>query len=349
MSNFYLPPEWYEQDAVMLTWPHQMTDWAWILNQVEPVFVEIALEIARRQRLVIVVNNLDTRKRVQQQLAFNRVDLLKVQFVLAPTNDTWARDHGPITLIDAIDQVKALDFTFNGWGEKYLAKFDNQINLAVFSQLGVHNNASFDFVLEGGAIEINEDGDLLTTSACLLNANRNPTESAKDIEQKLCQWLGAKRVLWLEHGHLEGDDTDSHIDTLARFAPNKVIVYQGCQDTKDSHYQELQAMKKALQSLSQQDGQPFRLFELPWPDAQFNNDNQRLPATYANFLIINSAVLLPVYGVTQDEQAIDVCQKAFPEHDIVAVNSRLIIEQFGSLHCLTMQLPKGFLDLESVL
>ncbi len=211
----------------------------------------------------------------------------------------------------------------------------------------MNNYVTIDMVLEGGGIEIDQSGHLLTTKNCLLNNNRNPHMTKVDIENFFFEQLGAKKVLWLESGTLEGDDTDSHIDTLARFAPNKTIIYQGCQDQNDSHYDEMLQMKCELKAMRTYDNQPFRLLELPWPDSQFNANGDRLPATYANFLIINGAVLLPIYKVVQDTVAKTIIQRAFPEHKIISINCRPIIEQFGSLHCLTMQLPQGFLSKEN--
>jgi agmatine/peptidylarginine deiminase len=347
MSNC-LPPEWHNQDAVMLTWPHGETDWAKNLASVEPVFVQISLAILTRQQLLIICHSLSLKKHISQLLLKAGARLKHISFIIAKNNDSWARDHGPLSVINRQGQIIALNFTFNGWGKKYSAVLDNEINLALFNQLGINNHITIDMVLEGGGIEVDQCGHLLTTENCLLNQNRNPQMTQADIEAYFFKQFGVKKVLWLQHGKLEGDDTDCHIDTLARFAPEQTIIYQGCLDQSDSHYDEMLQMKCQLKAMRTLKNQPFRLLELPWPESQFNSDGQRLPATYANFLIINGAVLVPSYGVGQDRLAAKVVQQAFPKHEILLINCRPIIEQCGSLHCLTMQFPQGFLPRENV-
>ena len=199
-------------------------------------------------------------------------------------------------------------------------------------------------VLEGGAIETDGQGTLLTTEACLLNHNRNPRLDRAAIEMKLREDFGVERILWLSHGHLEGDDTDSHIDTLARFCDPQTIAYVRCDDPEDSHYPSLAAMEEQLKTLRQADGSPYRLIALPWPRPCFDpDDGHRLPATYANFLIINGAVLVPTYADAADAEALATLAEAFPGRDIVPIDCRSVIRQHGSLHCLTMQLPRGTL------
>lgn len=343
MNKFYLPAEWYVQDAVMLTWPHEQTDWLHILKQVEPVYIEISKHVTARQQLIIVCNNEQLKTSVSQLLQQNDINLDKVHFVVCPTDDTWARDHGPITLVNDQGQILALDYIFNGWGNKFSASQDNQINQHVFAKFEV-NNAPQDFVLEGGGIEVDGSGCLMVTSECLLNPNRNSNYSQAQIEQLLMDTFGCTKTLWVDFGELEGDDTDAHIDTLVRFAPNNTLVYQGCDKPQDSHFVGLEQMKAQLCQFTNVQGERYKLYELPWPAAQFSKDGDRLPATYANFLIINGAVLMPVYGVEQDQQAINIMQQAFAGYEIIPINCRPIIEQFGSLHCITMQLPKGFLQ-----
>ena len=341
--SYKLPPEWACQDAIMLTWPHANTDWKPTLKQVEAVYISLSQAITSQQKLIIVCHNNTLRKHICQLLQDSQMILENVQFIIAATNDSWTRDHGPISVINSQEQVVGLDFSFNGWGNKYPAELDNQISQKLFEQLGINNWQKVDVVLEGGAIDIDEQGHLLTTKRCLLNENRNQQLSQSDIEGVLKAQLGAKKVFWLEHGALDGDDTDSHIDTLARFAPGQTIVYQGCDENNYHYFDELEQMKQELTQLRSLSGEPFNLLELPWPCGQFNKNNERLPATYANFLIINNAVLVPTYGVEQDSEALKVIQIAFPEHQLIAIDCRAIIEQFGSLHCLTMQLPRGFL------
>ncbi|WP_024590460.1 MULTISPECIES: agmatine deiminase family protein [unclassified Pseudoalteromonas] len=345
--NFRLLPEWAEQDAVMLTWPHKDTDWADNLARVEPVYIELAKHITMQQQLVIVAHNSALKMHITALLNSANISLNRVHFVVTPTNDTWARDHGPLTCaaIDSPEQLKVYDFTFNGWGNKFESALDNQINRTLVKELSSINNQyqALDMVLEGGGIEINEHGVLLTTSECLLNKNRNPDLNPADIEVLLKEHLGATRFLWVDHGYLAGDDTDSHIDTLVRFAPNNTLVYVRCDDKTDEHFSALDAMEKQLKTFKTADNTPYNLIELPWPKAAYDDEQTRLPATYANYLIINNAVLVPTYNDANDERALAQVQKAYPQHTIIGVNCQPIIEQFGSLHCITMQLPRGFL------
>ena len=342
--SYRLPAEWEAQDAVMLTWPHGDTDWRPFLTEVNKTYVEIATAITARQQLVLVFHSEELQQQILSLLSDANVDLAKVHCVIANTNDTWARDHGPISVYQD-EKLVALDFTFTGWGNKYAANFDNEINSHVFANL-LNADASSQkvaLVLEGGGIESDGQGTLLTTSECLLNENRNPELSKQDIEAQLADLFGTRHFLWLNNGYLAGDDTDSHIDTLARLAPNDAIVYVGCDDASDEHYDALFAMKQELAEFKTQQGTPYTLHELPWPTAKFSVDGDRLPATYANYLIINGAVLVPTYQDVNDEKALEVIQQAHPEHKVIGIDCLSLIQQFGSLHCITMQLPNGFL------
>lgn len=336
-----LPAEWEEQDGVMLAWPHAATDWAGVLDQVLPVFTEIACKISRYEKIVIVAPETAT---VHRQLAETGADMDQVILAEVPINDTWARDFGPITV--EIDQKPhLLDFGFNGWGLKFAADQDNQVTRRLAAQ-GIFGNTplqSCGLILEGGSIESDGAGTLLTTSECLLNANRNPHLERADIERELTALLGSRHFLWLENGYLAGDDTDSHIDTLARLAPEDTIVYVACDNEQDEHFAALQAMRKELESFRTPTGKPYRLLSLPWPAPHFDEDGQRLPATYANFLVINKAVLVPTYGDPCDEQALAVVAEAFAGRAIIGIDCSALILQHGSLHCVTMQLPKGVL------
>ncbi len=341
-----LPAEWEAQSGVMLTWPHDRGDWAPLLARVEPVFARIAREISRREGVLIVCRDETLRRRVLQQLREAGARLDRIDTRIAPSNDSWARDHGPITVLDDHDAPRLLDFTFNGWGGKYPADLDDAIsaNLARQGAFGGTPREHIDLVLEGGSIDSDGHGRLLTTEACLLSPQRNPQLGKAAIEQALRKHLGAHDILWLKHGALAGDDTDSHIDTLARFCDPHTIAHVSCDDPADEHYAELQAMQAELQALRDANGQPYRLLPLPLPAARFNADGKRLPATYANFLIINGAVLMPAYSDPQDSVARQRLQTGFPDRAIIAIDARPLIEQFGSLHCVTMQLPAGVLD-----
>jgi len=198
-------------------------------------------------------------------------------------------------------------------------------------------------VLEGGSIEVDGAGTLLTTRDCLLSPTRNPKLSQQQIEQKLIQWFGLSRVLWLGHGYLDGDDTDSHIDILARFCDCETIAYTHCDDESDPHYKELNAMETELRGLRSITDQPYRLVPLPWPAAKYDDAGNRLAASYANFLVINGAVIIPGYNDPADEQARVCLQQCFPDREVIAINALALIKQGGSLHCMAMQLPEGVL------
>ena len=348
LNPIRLPAEWEPQSAVMLTWPHPQSDWLPILDEANKTYLEITRKILNYADVLIVAHP-ENKAEIDQ--AVNTLNHQSPHFraytYAIASDDTWSRDHGPLCVLNH-DKPQLLDFEFNGWGNKYPSGQDNLINQNLKAQnaFGDTTLLPHAFVLEGGAIESNGEGCLLTTSACLLNPNRNPTLTKAQIESQLTNQLGASKVLWLDHGYLAGDDTDSHIDTLARFAPDNTIVYVTCNDKNDEHFSALQAMETQLRQLTNQNNEPFRLIPLPWPDAIYDAQQARLPATYANFLICNKAVLLPVYGVKQDPLAIKQLQLAFPDHDICPINCRTLIQQHGSLHCITMQLPTGSVSLK---
>lgn len=338
-----LPAEWEPHGAVMLSWPHKDTDWAPVLDEAIDCFVEIAKAIAREETLIVVAPDVEEPRRVLDcEKLPNRILYLTV-----PTNDTWARDFGPIT-VERDGNPVICDFKFNGWGLKFPADKDNLITRAMCNTgllRGRYSN-ELSFVLEGGSIESDGQGTLMTTSQCLLSPNRNGAMSRDEIEEYLKSRFGLDRMLWLDYGALEGDDTDSHIDTLARLAPNDTILYVGTDDVTDSHYDELNKMKLQLQSFVTASGQPYNLIELPLPDAVYDEEGNRLPATYANFLIMNHSILMPVYRQPQkDELAAQIIKIAFPDHQVVKIDCSVLIKQHGSLHCVTMQVPETILPI----
>jgi len=340
MSAIVFPAEWYPQSGIQITWPHTHTDWNYMLEEVTDCYVSFSKEILKREKLLVTAPpDVDVKRYFSKQ---ERQNLICVKI---NSNDTWARDHGAFSIFNG-NKPAIIDFGFNAWGLKFAANFDNLITGKLFRagvfQPGVNYRNRLNFILEGGSIESDGKGTLLTTSACLLAPNRNQPMSQNQIEAYLKRTLGAERVLWLNHGHLAGDDTDSHIDTLARFCDEETIAYVQCDDIEDAHYDELHAMEAELTSFETHNGKPYHLIALPMADAVFEG-TQRLPATYANFLIINGAVLIPFYGTPKDEIAKKQLQKAFPDRDIVGVDCRALIRQHGSLHCVTMQFPEGFI------
>lgn len=408
MIRLRLPAEWEPQSHVLLTWPHEDTDWAPMLADITKTYVEMAASITRFERLIIAtphpiqVGALLSSRLTREQMA-------RVYICHCKTNDTWARDHGPITLKDdATGALTMLDFRFNGWGEKFQWNLDNRITRTLFEDgafepvtscyltqreldmadathaedtavtsqspnttyaqeptkstgqqtpvptgegsgaVSVRLSDHDDFVLEGGSIESDGKGTVFTTEGCLMAPHRNQPLTQDEIEQELRFRLKAKRIVWLHHGALKGDDTDGHIDTIVRIAPDDTLLYHKCYDSGDEQYEDFQALEQELMSLRTIDGKPYRLIPLPQPVAIYqtvtDDDGQeteeRLPATYANFLIINGAVIVPTYGQPEhDDAACNAIRDAFPDREIIPIDSRSIIRQHGSIHCCTMQIP----------
>jgi agmatine/peptidylarginine deiminase len=337
-----LPAEWEPQSAILLAWPHAGTDWAERLGEVEDTVIALVAAIARFQPVLLCVADDDVEAYARARLSSARIDMARVRFLPVAYDDTWLRDSGPITLLDGSGGFRLLDFRFTGWGGKFDAGQDDLV-VERLHEAGTFlrsDRQSIDFALEGGAIDTDGAGTLLTTWQCL--HERHPDLDRATLAQRLAGWLHQDRVLWLDHGYLEGDDTDAHVDTLARFAAPDAIVFQACDDPADSHYAELQAMGAEIAALRTRDGQPYRLFPLPWAQPILDH-GRRLAASYANFLIVNGAVLMPAYGDPADAAAADVLARAFPGREIVQVPCRALIWQNGSLHCLTMQLPQGII------
>lgn len=328
-QNRRMPAEWELQSMVQLTWPHKDTDWAPILPEITAVYNEMAREIRKREKLLIVAP------------AEVQPPTLNSYLITLNTNDTWARDHGFITVEELTANSQKpktkilLDFCFNGWGEKFEATLDNEINRHLYDQgliKGIYES-HLDFVLEGGSIESDGKGTIFTTSCCLMAPHRNQPLTQSEIEQRLKQSLGAERVVWINHGSLIGDDTDGHIDTLVRICPNDTLLYIG----SDEEHPDLLLMEEELKTFRTLEGKPYRLLKLPLPRPIYDGDD-RLPATYANYLVINDAVLVPTYNQPDlDEEAMRIIQQAFPDREIVGIDCRAVIKQHGSLHCCTMQ------------
>ncbi len=324
-----------------MAWPHEGTEWVSNLHAVQRVTIDIAREVTRFQRLLMVAPDIEDAMRSMGEAGLNQD---RVRFYEIETNDTWARDFGPISVLEGGKPV-ILDFGFNGWGLKFASDLDNLITrkLGDAGAFGKAPMETMGFILEGGSIESDGRGTILTTSKCLLSPNRNPHLTRSGIEAYLRQALGAQRVLWIENGHLAGDDTDSHVDTLARFCPDDTIVYTACDDPTDEHYGPLEAMAEELRSFRTPEGLPYRLLALPWPEAFHDEEGRRIPATYANFLVINGSVLAPMYGSQMDCTAMEVIRQAFPERQVTGIYCLPLLAGHGSLHCITMQIPKGVL------
>lgn len=335
-----MPAEWENPRKILLAYPNENTDWAYIIDEAKAQFDALIESLVKAGEFVMVVAAPDTvSPRIKEMVESNEGQIVEEVIF----NDTWTRDYGPLSVEGLSEGITELDFGFNGWGLKFAADKDNLVNLSLHS-LGLRPDSRYvncrDFELEGGSVESDGAGTILTTSRCLCSPNRNGGKSKEEIEKVLRERLGAERVLWLDYGFLEGDDTDSHVDTLARLAPDDTILYIGApEDRADVHYEELEMMRRQLESFLTAAGAPYRLIALPFPDPIFDEEGCRLPATYANYLVTGWNLFLPVYGQPDnDRRAHQALQIAFPQHKIYEVDCRTLIKQHGSLHCSTMQL-----------
>lgn len=342
MNNYVLVPEWTPQKGVLLTWPAPHTDWAYMLEQAQSCYVEILRALVRYQANPSLL--VPSRKYALQTLPSDLSD--SIPLIEAEYNDTWIRDYGPLTLKASDGKLCLADFGFNGWGLKFPADKDNLVthrlfgpDSSAFCDTGAYRNY-LGYVLEGGSLEVDADATLLTTTRCLCSPNRNGGLSKAQVQAILSKALGIKHFLWLDYGEIAGDDTDSHIDTLARMAPDETILYTACADPSDIHYESMRLMREQLQRFRTPEGSPYNLIELPLPAPIYDEaDGHRLPATYANYLVTDKAVLMPAYGQPQtDELACKIVKIAYPHREIVPIDCRALIRQHGSLHCATMQL-----------
>ena len=332
------PAEWEPQSAVVIAWPHHTGDFT-NLSAVEDTYHFIATTISRFQALIILCRDGLHQEHIQAQLPSN----LDIHFIQADYNDIWLRDTVFLSLAwqHPKAKVQLVNFRFNGWGNKYPHAADDALNLALFAHpiFKGHPTATVDLVLEGGSIESDGAGTILTTKNCLLNPNRNPHLSPEAIASELTNYLGAKRILCVEQDNLAGDDTDAHIDTLARFVDANTIAYCTSDDENDPHYAGLKNMAAQLKTFTTLEGEPYRLVALPLPKPISDEHGEPLPANYANFLIINRAVLVPIYDDANDHVALARLAEALPEHEIIATPCRALVHQYGSLHCASMQIP----------
>ena len=320
-----LPAEWERQECVMVAYPHKKSDWVCCLDDVKKTYKDIIKAISKYEKCLVICDDIGY---IKSEL--KEIENSNIIYTQTKTNDTWIRDYGAIDIF-AGDKIISYDFIFNGWGEKFEAKLDNELNSTLYKK-GVFSNElrKIDMVLEGGSIDTNGNGMLLTTSKCLLNPNRNPKLSKEQIEKKLKNLFGLDKIIWLKNGSLIGDDTDSHIDTIARFLDRDSIAYVKCYDRDDEHFKELDKMEKELQKTG------FKLIPLPLPHPIYHK-GERLPATYLNFLFINNALLLPVYNDKYDQKAIEILENFYPKLDIIPIDSTILIREHGSVHCSTMQ------------
>ncbi|ANE35678.1 agmatine deiminase [Campylobacter iguaniorum] len=316
--------EWDEQELLLLSIPHAQTDWNPYLQEILGSYEELVKAVSKYQKVLLVAPNLSDFERFAK---FDNVEFLQIE-----TNDTWIRDYGAIDVRSG-DKTISYDFKFNAWGGKFESELDNALNKKLFATLKGELK-QIPLILEGGSIEFNGNGVMLTTSQCLLNDNRNNL-SKFELENHLKELFGLEKIIWLNHGFIRGDDTDSHVDTLARFIAPDTIAYAACDDESDEHFVELNLMKKELE------GSGFKLVALPLPKPVMF-EGRRLGATYCNFIFVNGALIVPIYGDEKaDELALNALQNALPNLKIIGVDSRVFIRQNGSLHCSSQNRFKG--------
>ncbi len=338
-KGYAMPAEWEPHEATWLSWPQpEGSSFPGSYQKVLPTFVKMIQTLAESEIVRINVKDADQEADVRRLLN-GSTPSGQVEFFHVTTNEPWCRDHGPIFLKrKETPSLVAVNFGFNAWGYK-LSPFEDDDEAATFmaEKIGIPSLDCGEFILEGGSIDVNGQGTLLTTESCLLNANRNPDLTREDIEQKLRDWIGIKQILWLGDG-IEGDDTDGHVDDITRFVSADTVVTVVEEDEDDPNYEPLQVNYERLHGMALDNGDPLRVIKLPMP-ARIARDGQRLPASYANFYIGNSVVLLPVYNCTNDAWAVSVLKEAFPDRKIVPIDSRELIWGLGSFHCLTQQQP----------
>lgn len=345
MPDIRFIPEWEPVEYVLLALPNKDTDWNYILPEATNQYRRLVKAISDEGIKVVLLCH----DEAEASEIMKDCDQEFIFYLAADYNDTWTRDYGIISVVRN-DRLRALDFGFNGWGLKFASDKDNLVNLrlhekGVIAPLAYRNER--DFVLEGGSVESDGRGTVLTTSRCLQSPNRNGGKTKAELNRELLDRLGADHVLWLDHGALEGDDTDSHIDTLARLAPDDTIVFTGTKNFDDPQFESLLAMRAQLTLFRTAEGYPYNLVELPLPDPVLDEDGSRLPATYANYLVANGVIFMPTYAQPdKDELAMRSIRIAFPTHKVVGVDCRTLLRQHGSLHCATMQIPAGFFNLK---
>ena len=336
-------PEWTPTESVLMALPNANTDWDYILDEARQQYERIIRALTDADvHVVLLCDDQDDAAELLSQC-----NPLRITYIVMEYNDTWTRDYGPLSVVKD-DRMRALDFGFNAWGLKFAADKDNLVNLNLHNKFilnsGVYRNER-DYVLEGGSVETDGLGTVLTTTRCMCSPNRNGGLSKADVEKQLQTRLGASHILFLDYGALEGDDTDSHIDTLARMAPDNAILFTGCRNVDDTQFEELLKMRAQLTMFRNAEGEPFNLIELPLPDPIYDENGQRLPATYANYLVTDKVIFMPTYGQPiNDRLAMQTVRIAFPDHKVVGIDCTTLIKQHGSLHCATMQIPSNLFN-----
>ena len=342
-TRYFMPPEWAPHSSTWLSWPHKLESWPGKFERVPSVFAELAFQLSRSE--TVNINVLDEAMEAEARSLLNMRDpegrnIHRVRFHRIRTNDAWCRDHGPNYVFREEDGRRdkvILDWDYNAWGGKYEPYDDDDAVPARVSEIQGLPLIVPGMVLEGGAIDVNGKGLLLTTEACLLNPNRNPSLDRGEIEERLGRYLGVRKVLWLGDGII-GDDTDGHVDDMSRFVGESTVVTAVEEDPSDGNYEPLQENLRRLKSFTDIDGRPLDIVTLPMPEPVFH-DGERLPASYANFYIANSVVLVPVYRCSRDEQAIAVLRRCFPGREVIGIDCTELIWGLGAIHCVTHEEP----------
>lgn len=340
MANIRYIAEWEKSEAILLALPESETDWDYILDEARSQYGRLVRAfVAAGETCLLLAHDAEAARKMFPDIPEDKLVILEM-----PYNDTWTRDYGPVS-VERNGKLRALDFGFNGWGLKFASDKDNLVNLHLTEKYMIapetYRNER-DFTLEGGSVDTDGEGTILTTTRCLTSPNRNGGKNKRELNVILSERLGAEHVLWLDYGWLAGDDTDSHIDTLARLAPNDIILFTGCRDMDDEHFEELLKMRAQLSMFRNMEGLPYNLVEMPLPNPIYDENGDRLPATYCNYLVTDRNVFMPVYGQPdKDRLACETIKIAFPTHRVVPVECLTLIKQHGSLHCATMQIPKG--------
>jgi agmatine deiminase len=339
--GYYFPAEFAKHEATWLSWPHKEASWPGKIHTIFPYYCEFIKELTESERVCINICNQNMKAFAIRCLQKAEVDLLKVEFFLHPTNDAWCRDHGPAFLINSnAEQKKVIvDWNYNAWGGKY-PPYD--LDDIIPTHIAKHYNIPVYYpgiIMEGGSVEFNGKGSLITSTACLLNANRNPHLNQSQIEEYLINYYGVEQVLWINEG-IVGDDTDGHVDDTVRFVNEDTVLVVVEENKNDENYELLQKNLKQLKQMRLLNNKQLNIAELPMPDTIIYED-QRLPASYANFYIANHAVIVPTYRCSKDEKALKIIQDCFPTREVVGIDSVEIIWGLGSFHCLSQQEPEA--------
>jgi agmatine deiminase len=341
--GFRMPAEWEPHEATWLAWPHQKEDWPGRFAPIAWVYADIVRRLARRERVRILISDAAQETRTRRMLRWLGVDEAAVEFFPAPLDRTWVRDFGPIFVKASAGEVALTNWRFNGWAKYANWQHDDAVPDFLAERLGLRQWQpvvdGHRVVLEGGSIDVNGQGALLTTEECLLSPiqARNPELNREQIEQVLCDYLGVRKILWLRNG-IAGDDTHGHVDDLARFVSPNVVVVASEEDRSDVNYEPLLENRRLLESMTDQDGRPLQVVPLPMPEPVIFK-GQRLPASYANFYIANGVVLVPTFNDPRDRIALNILSELFPDREVTGIYCGDLVWGLGTLHCMSQQQP----------